>query len=247
MYLVIFYNFSEIRVPLVPKLSRCIYNGRLEILPTKDWHLESIHSLGVLDLLKEHVTTLTGLKANCSVRDIWAKTKIRHFMLARIYVSSILYGYFLKSVALRYNLDRSLYLGNVDLCFSGGTGLSFHDMPRFRFSDMIFGRRNNPPSVDQGLTKQENKILDMKDHLRGLHPGSLQKCAKLRSVEAVKLIESYTSALFGNEKCELVQSDEVILTSFSSLRRLVMEAAAFGSFLWGVEDYIDNVYRLRDV
>ncbi|KAI9077704.1 hypothetical protein K1719_040310 [Acacia pycnantha] len=245
MYLLIFYKFSEIRVPLVPKLSRCIYNDRLEILPTKDWHLESIHSLGVLDLLKEHVTTLTGLKPNCSVREIWAKTKIRHFMLARIYVSSILYGYFLKSVALRHHLDRSLSLGNDD--FSDGTGLSFHDMSCSRFNDTIFGPWNNLPSVGQGLAEQEDKVADLKDYLMGFHPGSLQRCSKLRSEEALKLIQSYTFALFGNEKGEMVKSDNVILTSFSSLRRLVMEAAAFGSFLWGVEDYVDNVYRLRDV
>ncbi|XP_028787486.1 UV-B-induced protein At3g17800, chloroplastic-like [Neltuma alba] len=244
MYLLIFYKFSEIRVPLVPKLSRCIYNGRLEILPSKDWQLESIHSLGVLDLLKEHVTTLTGLKANCSVRETWAKTKIRHFMLAQIYVASILYGYFLKSVALRYHLDRSLSLGNDDLCFSGRTGHSFHDFSHYRFSDMIFGRRNNLSSVDQ---RQEEKTVDLKDYLMGFHPGSLQRCANLRSEEALKLIQGYGFALFGNEKCELVESDDVILTSFSSLRRLVMEAAAFGSFLWEAEDYIDNVYRLRDM
>lgn len=249
MYLLIFYKFSEIRVPLVPKLSRCIYNGRLEILPSKDWQLDSIHSLGVLDLLKEHVTTVTGLKANCSVRDIWATTKIRHFKLAQIYVASILYGYFLKSVALRYHLDRSLSLGHDDLCFSGRTGPSFHDTSpsHYRYSDIIFGRRNNLPSVGQGLTRKEEKIEDLKDYLTGFHPESLQRCAKLRSEEALKLIHSYSFALFGNEKCELVENDDVIVTSFSSLRRLVMEAAAFGSFLWEVEDYVDNVYKLRDV
>ncbi|KAK4268228.1 hypothetical protein QN277_024914 [Acacia crassicarpa] len=236
MFLLIFYKFSEIRVPLVPKLSRCIYNDRLEISATKDWHLESIHSLGVLDLLKEHVTTLTGLKPNCSVREIWAKTEIRHFTLAQIYVASILYGYFLKSV------DRRLSLG-----ISDGIGLSFHDMSRYRFSDMIFGPWNNPLPVDQRLAEQEDKVADLKDYLMGFHPGSLQRCVKLRSEEALKLIQSYTFALFGNEKGEMVKSDNVILTSFSSLKRLVMEAAAFGSFLWGVEDYVDNVYRLLEM
>ncbi|KAF3661249.1 hypothetical protein FXO38_11796 [Capsicum annuum] len=46
MYILIV--FSEIGVHLVLKLSNCMYNGRLEIWPRKDWELESIHKVEVL-------------------------------------------------------------------------------------------------------------------------------------------------------------------------------------------------------
>ena len=78
------------------------------------------------------------------------------------------------------------------------------------------------------------------------HPGSLQRCARLRSKEAVNLVGSYSCALFNNKESGSVENDDVILTSFSSLKRLVLEAVAFGSFLWETEDYIDNVYKLKD-
>ncbi|XP_061366712.1 UV-B-induced protein At3g17800, chloroplastic-like isoform X2 [Gastrolobium bilobum] len=231
MYLLILYKFSEIRVPLVPKLSSCVYNGRLEILPSKDWELESIHSLEILDIIKEHVRTVTGLKANSSVNDSWATTKIRKIWLARVYVASILYGYFLKSVSLRYHLERSLSLSNRDLHVGHKTGLSFRDSCPYGSKDVIF---DNKEEID-----------DLKCYVMGFHPGSLQKCAKLRSEEAVHLVESHSHALFGNEGSGLFEHDDVILTSFSSLRRLVLEAVAFGSFLWETEDYIDNVYKLK--
>jgi hypothetical protein len=82
MFMLIFYKFSEIKVPLVPRLSSlsgCIYNGRLEIWPSKDWELESIHSLEISKMIKEHVT---GLRADSSVTDNWATTKITRPMHA---------------------------------------------------------------------------------------------------------------------------------------------------------------------
>ncbi|TKY68680.1 cell division control protein 48 [Spatholobus suberectus] len=242
MYLLIFYKFSEIRVPLVPKLSSCLYNGRLEILPSKDWELESIHSLEVLDMIREHITSVTGLRAKSSVTECWATTKVRQFLLARVYVASILYGYFLKSVSLRYHLERNLSLANHDLHLGHRTSL----MCSYGFKDAIFGHLSNMPSIGQGLIRQEDEIEDLKCYVMSFHPGSLQRCARLRSKEAVNLVGSYSCALFNNEGSGSVENDDVILTSFSSLKRLVLEAVAFGSFLWETEDYIDNVYKLKD-
>lgn len=243
MYLLIFYKFSEIRVPLIPKLSKCTYNGRLEILPSKDWELESIYSLGILDLIREHVTSMTGLKAKSSVTETWATTEIQEFLLARIYVASILYGYFLKSISLRYHLERSLSVANHG---DHRTTLTIRDPHAYEIKDIIFGLMGNNQSVGQGVMKQEEEIKDMKCYVTGFHPGLLERFAKLRSKEAVNLVESYSLALFGNEESGLVESNNVILTSFSTLKRLVLEAVAFGSFLWETEDYIDSVYKLRD-
>ncbi|KAG4951557.1 hypothetical protein JHK84_044919 [Glycine max] len=242
MYLLIFYKFSEIRVPMVPKLSSCLYNGRLEILPSKDWELESIHSSEVLDMIREHITTVTGLRAKSSVTECWATTQVRQFLLARVYVASILYGYFLKSVSLRYHLERNLSLANHDLHLGHRTSVMFS----YGFKDAIFGHLSNMPSLGQGLIRPEEEIEDLKCYVMSFHPGSLQRCARLRSKEAVNLVGSYSCALFNNKESGSVENDDVILTSFSSLKRLVLEAVAFGSFLWETEDYIDNVYKLKD-
>jgi hypothetical protein len=246
MSLLIFYKFSEIRVPLVPKLSKCVYNGRLEILPSKDWELESIHTLEVLDMIKEHVTTVTGLKAKSSVTESWATTKVRQFLLARVYVASILYGYFLKSVSLRYHLERNLNLANHDVHLGHRNSLSFKDMCPYGFVEDILGHLTNMQSIGQGLVRHEEEIEDLKCYVMRFHPGSLQRCAKLRTKEAVNLVRSYSCALFNSEGFDSAENDDVILTSFSSLKRLVLEAVAFGSFLWETEDYINNVYKLKD-
>ncbi|CAJ1921534.1 unnamed protein product [Sphenostylis stenocarpa] len=245
MYLLILYKFSEIRVHLVPKLSSCLYNRRLEILPSKDWELESIHSMEVLDIIRQHVSNVTGLKSNPSVRESWATTHIRQCWLAEVYVTSILYGYFLKSVSLRYTLERSLSSSNYDLHQAQKTGSSFRDRYRYGSKDVMLGNKNDLQFVWHDLIRQDEGIEDLKSYVMNFHSGSFQRCCNLRSREAVQLIESHSNALFGNGKSGLSQHDDVIETSFSSLRRLILEAIAFGSFLWDTEDFIDNLYKLK--
>ncbi|XP_062020087.1 UV-B-induced protein At3g17800, chloroplastic [Rosa rugosa] len=245
MYLLIFYKFSEVKVPLVPKLSRCIYNDRLEILPAKDWELESIYSLEVLEMIREHVTTVIGLRANSSVTDNWAMTKITRQTLGRVYVASILYGYFLKSVSLRHRLERSLFLETQDLHLSCRTSLQ--EMSPHGIKSLLFGHVGKFQSECVGSSRQEKTHGKLKCYVMGFDPETLQRCAKLRSEEAVNLIKNHCCALFGDDaEMGSLESDEVISTSFSSLKRLVLEAVAFGSFLWDTEECIDSVYKLKD-
>ena len=77
-------------------------------------------------------------------------------------------------------------------------------------------------------------------------PETLQMCAKPKTKEAANLIEKHSCALFGDEKTGLIKTDEVIRTSLSSLKRMVLEAVAFGSFLWDTEEYVDTVYKLTE-
>ncbi|CAN7025540.1 unnamed protein product [Brassica rapa subsp. trilocularis] len=198
MYMLILYKFSEIRVPLVPKLSTCIYNGKLEVWPSKDWELESIHSRDVLELIKEHSNAVISLRVDSTLTDDLETTEIDKHHLSRVYTASILYGYFLKSASLRHQLECSL---------------------------------------SEGITKQ------LRHYISGFDPKILQRCAKPRSREAKNLIEKQSLALFGPEEKE---EESVIVTSFSSLKRLLLEAVAFGSFLWDTEEYVDGAFKLKE-
>lgn len=250
MYMLIFYRFSEIRVNLVPKLSRCVYNGRLEILPCKDWELESIYELDVLEMIKEHITTVIGLRADSSVTDNWAMTNIRQAHLGRVYVASILYGYFLKSALLRHHLEQRLAIPNTHR--NGGSQKAFFQFPEmclYGFRNLLSGRLSNMLSVPHNQvlnSNQETEPEKLKRFLTGFDSDALQRCAKLKSKEALNLIENHSCALLGNEEVGFFESDEVIVTSFSSLKRLVLEAVAFGSFLWDAEEYVDAIYKLKE-
>lgn len=243
MYLMIFYKFSEIKVPLVPSLSRCIYNGRLEIWPSKDWALESIYSFEVLEIVREHIAAVIGLRANSSVKDHWAITTISKSVLSRIYVASILYGYFLKSALLRLQLEQCMALESNDLNPRQRTPIQHHGIKNLLF-DRISSMQSELQSPEE--SSREKKPGNLKCYVMGFDPETLQRCAKLKSEEATSLIENHSRALFGDEKPGSMEDDEVILTSFSSLKRLVLEAVAFGSFLWETEECINTVYMLKE-
>lgn len=248
MYMLIFFKFSEIRVPLVPKLSRCIYNSRLEIWPSKDWELESVYSFEVLEMIREHVFTVIGLRANSSVTDSWATTEIQLLQLGHVYAASVLYGYFLKSASLRHNLEWCLAVPHHDVHVCCRTMLQFPDSFPRGLSNLVLGHITNTQSISsgQGSSKQELKREKLKGYVMGFDAETLQRCAKLKSTEALNLIEKHSCALFGDYKNGLEENDEVVLTSFSSLRRLVLEAVAFGSFLWDTEEYVNSVFKLSE-
>ncbi|KAF5741294.1 hypothetical protein HS088_TW10G00290 [Tripterygium wilfordii] len=249
MYLLIFHKFSEIKVPLVPKLSRCIYNGRLEILPSKDWELESIHSVEVLDMVREHVSILIGLKENSSVSDNWAITRIRQSYLGHLYTASILYGYFLKSASMKYHLERCLAMGHQDHLVSHRGSSNFSKTWLYGWKNSLFDCSSSNKQfipVGQESRRQEFEQDDLRCYLTGFDAETLERCSNPKSKEAVHLIQKHTRALFGDEETGFLESDEVILTSFSSLKRLVLEAIAFGFFIWDAEEYVEAVYVLGE-
>lgn len=228
MYLLILYKFSELKVHLIPRLSKCIYNNRLEILPSKDWELESIHSFEILEMIRQHLTSVIGWRSDFSVTDNWATTKIKRINLSQIYTSSILFGYFLKSATLRHRLEMSLTDPIDDMIFN-----------KFRRKNLVFGGIHNTTSTP--LFDGKKKREKLSSYLMGFAADSLAKCAQPNSKEALNLILKHTFALFGD-----VESDEVISTSFATLKRFVLEAIAFGSFLWDTEEYVKTVYNLEE-
>lgn len=246
MYMLISYKFSEIRVHLVPRLSQCIYNGRLEIYPSKDWELESIHSLEVLEMIKEHLGAVIGWRADSSVTNNWATTNISKLRLCRIYAASILYGYFLKSASMRHRLELSLTDVNYDLRANTGTRLSLSDFWSYGLN-LAFGRVQNKhvTAVGEASCSQVKRHEKLSSYVMGFDREVIQMCAKPKSMEAMNLIEKHSCALFGDEKSGLVEVDEIISTSLASQKRLVLEAVAFGSFLWDSEEYVDSAYKLK--
>ncbi|EYU39189.1 hypothetical protein MIMGU_mgv1a022366mg [Erythranthe guttata] len=56
----------------------------------------------------------------------------------------------------------------------------------------------------------------------------------------------HSCALFGDEVTGLLETDDVITTSFAGLKRFLLEAVDFGSFLWESENSVSDVYMLDE-
>lgn len=79
---------------------------------------------------------------------------------------------------------------------------------------------------------------------------TLQRYGTIRSKEAVSIIEKHSEALFRRSRILIKfegaidsSKDENIKISFGGLKRLVLEAVTFSSFLWDVESYVDSRYH----
>lgn len=241
MYMLIVYKFFKIEVPMVPNLSKLISNRRLQLWPPRETDLESIHGPEVLKLIREHLTSIirwvhrNGPKINRST------LRIKRLQFGRIYSASIMYGYFLKSVSIRHHLELTLTR-------------SEELPPQLQFLNAQFTNKQEQEEAVGGSgevssSSKPSSVVnphDLKGYMMGFDPKTLQLCAKLRSCEAANLIERHSWALFG-QNMELTQeNDEAVILDPSSLKRLLLEAIAFGSFLWDVEDYVDEIYKLSD-
>ncbi|MCE3214633.1 hypothetical protein HAX54_052918 [Datura stramonium] len=231
MYMLIGYKFSEIGVHLVPKLSNCMYNGRLEIWPCKDWELESIHSVEVLEMVKE-----IGWKYKSNMKDNWALTQVQKLQIRHVYAASVLYGYFLKSASLRYNLEQSFDKTPSSLLFSRSWLLKQKTVSLGRVSD------TRPMSVGRVSLLQGKKQDNLRSYVMSLDDEIKHMIAKPKFKETKSLIKKHCSALFGDDDSH----DEYVSTSLASLNRFVLEAVAFGSFLWDAEDYVRTFYQLEE-
>jgi len=90
----------------------------------------------------------------------------------------------------------------------------------------------------------------LRNYVMSFDGETLQRYATIRSKEAVSLIEKHTEALFGRPEIAIAlqgtidsSKDELVKISFGGLKRLVLEAVTFGSFLWDVESYVDSRYH----
>ncbi|KAK9138454.1 hypothetical protein Sjap_009048 [Stephania japonica] len=254
-YLSIVHKFSEIGVPMVPRLSCCIRNGRLETWPSQDRELQSIHSSEVQEMIKEHISTILGLRGRTNVEDKWNTTPMLRLQLGRVYAASIMYGYFLKSASLRHKFESSFLMGDEGLPLLPRRYGVHPALSRFQHRGSenvaVVGESTDGRSTSlcQESRRCGRKLEKLRDYVMGFDSETLQRCARIYSKEAVNVIEQHTWALVGNEEAgggDLEADDDLVILTFSGLERLVLEAVAFGSFLWDVERYVDSVYRLKE-
>ncbi|GJN41226.1 hypothetical protein PR202_gn00572 [Eleusine coracana subsp. coracana] len=243
MYMLIVYKFFKIEVPMVPNLSKLISNRRLEIWPSRETDLESIHGPEVIELIREHLTSIirwvhkNGPKINRST------LRIKRLQFSRIYSASIMFGYFLKSVSIRHRLELTLTHSQeipppVQFLNAQLTSTQNQEQEEAVGGSGEMSSSSKPSSVVNPC--------DLKSYMMGFDPKTLQLCAKLRSFEAANLIEKHSWALFGENMEFSQENDEAVVLDPSSLKRLLLEAIAFGSFLWDVEDYVDEIYKLSE-
>ncbi|KAK7366995.1 hypothetical protein VNO80_09000 [Phaseolus coccineus] len=248
IYCSIVHKFLENNISMIPKLSATSDpTGRVDLWPNQELKLEAVHSPEAFEMIQSHLSLVLGDRLVGPLQTIVQISKIK---LGKLYAASIMYGYFLKRVDERFQLDRSMGTLPKDL---GKTKTFEEPSPGIKLWDpdsLITVQDYDDDSYsDSDYMDTEGKSFRLRAYVMQLDAETLQRLATVRSKEAISLIEKQTQALFGRPDIRVsddgsieTSNDELLSLTFSGLTMLILEAVAFGSFLWDKENYVESKY-----
>ncbi|KAG2242529.1 hypothetical protein Bca4012_084932 [Brassica carinata] len=249
LYALVVQKFMEANVSLVPSItpSSSDPSGRVDTWPTKVDKLERLHSPEMYEMIHNHLALILGPRMG----DLASVAQISKLRVGQVYAASVMYGYFLKRVDQRFQLEKSMKIlpGGV----SDDDGKTSVEQPE----NVTFQAVSSHPEVGSfagGVSAKgfgsEIKPSRLRTYVMSFDSETLQRYATIRSREAVGIIEKHTEALFGKPEIVITpegtvdsSKDEQIKISFGGMKRLVLEAVTFGSFLWDVESHVDARYH----
>ncbi|CAI0418705.1 unnamed protein product [Linum tenue] len=245
IYSLIVQKFLDKGITMIPKITPTSDPaGRVDFWPNQEQKLESVHSAEAFEMIQSHLSLVLGDRSVGPIDTIIQISKIK---LGKLYAASIMYGYFLRRVDERFQLERTM-----------NTLPQGYDENRARYEELRSSTKGlwDPDSLiemmpdDGGDNVDDGTSYRLRSYVMYLDAETLQRYATMRSKEAVSLIEKQTQALFGRPDIRIAEdgsldtsNDEVASLTFSGLTMLVLEAVAFGSFLWDAESYVESKYQ----
>jgi len=251
LYTLVVQKFMDASISLIPSITPDP-SGRVDSWSNEDEKLEQLHSNEAYEMIQNHLALILGNRAG----DLSSVAQISKLRVGQVYAASVMYGYFLKRVDQRFQLEKSM-----KVLTSAPEDSSVHQtiMDDARpGSEVDTSQVTSHPEVSTwpggdvspGGFGYGIKPTRLRNYVMSFDGDTLQRYATIRSKEAVSIIEKHTEALFGRPGMVITREgaidyskDETIQISFGDLRRLVLEAVTFGCFLWDVESYVDSRYH----
>ncbi|KAJ0988435.1 hypothetical protein J5N97_006791 [Dioscorea zingiberensis] len=251
LYALVVQKFMEANVSLIPPLTQSAdSSGRVDNWPSELEKFEHLHSLEVLDMIKTYMTQIlgTGLEESNML------VAISKRQIGRVYAASIMFGYFLKRVDQRFQLEKSMKTlpwgsNKEEPAFNQDKPSELRPSSQAGKSHPEFSSWSSTGFSSNG-SGFGNKPSRLWTYVMSFGPETTRRYATIRSKESFNIIEKQTEALFGKSDILVTppgsvdsSQDELIKISFGGLKRLILEAVTFGSFLWDVESYADSRYH----
>ena len=248
LYALIVQKFVEAGVSLVPSLSPSSDpSGRGVVQwPSEEDKLERLHSSEAYEMIKNHLSLILGQRLD----DGSSIASIGKLRVGQVYAASIMYGYFLKRVDQRFQLEKSMKTlpwGSEEEDTAVRQSVPDESRPSM---GTPHPEVSSLSSAGPAGFADRIKPCRLRTYIMSFDAETLQRYATIRSKEAFGIIEKHTEALFGRPEIVITPQgtidsfkDELIKISFGGLKRLILEAVTFGSFLWDVESYVDSRYH----
>lgn len=255
LYALVVQKFMDANVSLIPSItpSSSDSSGRADTWLSQDENLEQLHSSEAYEMIQNHLALILGNRLG----DSTSVAQISKLRVGQVYAASVMYGYFLKRVDQRFQLEKTMkVLPNASDVEESGVQRAVGDVTPTGADGSYEAVSSHPEvsswsgGVSAGGFGHGIKASRLRTYVMSFDGETLQRYATVRSKEAVSIIEKHTEALFGRPEIVITlqgtvdsSNDEQIKISFAGLKRLVLEAVTFGSFLWDVESYVDSRYH----
>lgn len=239
LYLQVCNKFLKLQVPLIPPLKDggdVRFGG-----PVNLQGLTDIYSSEAVALVKEHLFGILGAQGNPFGPT--AVVQIALFQCGQVYAMSSLFGYYVRRVDARFQLEK----------LAGA-----------------FGAWGDEDAEAKAVQLGDETVAEsLREYVTTFGPEELQRMRSIATVEAQMAMETQVSSLFGDlrvlknkllEAVGMVMSNEEatqklqkaieekkvesIRITTDDLRRLVLEAVAFGALLYESEKEADTYYEL---
>ncbi|KAL9267131.1 UV-B-induced protein, chloroplastic-like protein [Drosera capensis] len=106
LYCLAVHKFVENGISMIPKIKPTSDpTGRVDFWPNQEQQLVSIHSTEALEMIQSHLSIVLGERYVGPLQNMVEISKIK---LRKLYAASITYGYFIKRVDQRYQLEKSM-------------------------------------------------------------------------------------------------------------------------------------------
>ncbi|KAL9241949.1 hypothetical protein vseg_016000 [Gypsophila vaccaria] len=256
LYTLVVQKFMAANISLIPSISSSSTDptGRVDIWPSVNGKLEQVHSPEAYEMILNHLTLILGNR----LEDSTSVAQISKLRVGQVYAASVMYGYFLRRVDQRFQLEKAMKVLPERTAESENEviehGIIEDVSPTAAKDSAPYNHAQSHPEVSSwaggvspGGFGQELKPSRLRSYVMGFDSETLARYATIRSKSAVTIIEKHTEALFGKPEVVLTPQgtidpsrDELIKIGFGGLKRLVLEAVTFGSFLWDVESYVES-------
>jgi len=232
IYACIRQQFNLVGVPMVPKLENPV---ELPGVGDLSKLVQGVHSAEAVELVKEHLNTALGggappaAFANAMIR-------ISKLQAAQVYAASVMFGYFLRRVDKRFQLDRSLgmlpesreeVVARLERLFTvTDARASMDGDDGDEGLETEFELNNETGEVQESARRKRDIADEMMDMASGVGDGAtlsplrryvesfdettLASTARIVSAEGVSVVERHTTALFGDIANLQMQMQEAV-------------------------------------
>lgn len=251
IYALVVQRFVKSGIKMVPKISAILNKDGGASWHIQEKELKAVHSSEAFEMIKDHMEMVLGGQKTLSRVEPQTVAKISKLRVGQIYATSVMYGYFLKRVDERYQLEKKMKI--LTTASDSVDGVSqFLSIEKRNAGDEAAAAVEAEPELRlSSAPVAALKPNSLRAYVGGFDKETLSRYATMRTHETVDLIERHAEALFGRPDLRVgpdgsvgLAKDDAIRIKFASLRALVLEAAAFGSYLWEVESFVDTHYSL---